>query len=432
MDIKQSPNARAVVTIGKDMTFRDYAQGAYRMRGIGVGQTITLYLIPEVVKRMEAELTAEECARPEVAVPAWLLLNSMRMESLQFVQLSVQELHNIWRKRALGSLTADSRDANALEDAAKEFGGGELATTRLRRFVGSGKAARSPQPQQQQQTTVPTGASGAAAGVGPGNTVVDNSKYTVGCLVWMLFDEDDGTQKEWIGKVSAIDPVTGLLKVIFDDGEVHHHINPNDKAVRSYGSAPTVAEFCELLASASITRWGAYVTTLQTRELQLVAEDARRIAGIGRATDGAALKACCAEMNAQSPTLVQCLATQKGQDLAAEMMALPGTAVALQRGSSAVSVASSGQDTEWLRRCIEEYREPISFTVDDYVPQPETFANKLKALVESRVPFLESAAESERAAVDAVVGKVEQVAAVTAVSDDNKNLNSEVVHENEQ
>ena len=68
MDIKQSPNARAVVTIGKDMTFRDYAQGAYRMRGIGVGQTITLYLIPEVVKRMQAELTAQECARPEVAV----------------------------------------------------------------------------------------------------------------------------------------------------------------------------------------------------------------------------------------------------------------------------------------------------------------------------------------------------------------------------
>ena len=67
MDIKQSPNARAVVTIGKDMTFRDYAQGAYRMRGIGVGQTITLYLIPEVVKRMQAELTVEECSRPEVA-----------------------------------------------------------------------------------------------------------------------------------------------------------------------------------------------------------------------------------------------------------------------------------------------------------------------------------------------------------------------------
>ena len=132
MDIKQAPNARAVVTIGKDMTFRDYAQGAYRMRGIGAGQTITLYLIPEVAKRVAEELaginptntcadmaggdvtTAQgsevlRLAAPEVAVPAWLLLNSMRMEALQFVQLSVQELHNIWRKRALETLTNDSQ-----------------------------------------------------------------------------------------------------------------------------------------------------------------------------------------------------------------------------------------------------------------------------------------------------------------------------------
>ncbi len=42
IDIKHAPNACAVLTLGKDMTFRDYAQGAYRMRGIGVGQTIHL------------------------------------------------------------------------------------------------------------------------------------------------------------------------------------------------------------------------------------------------------------------------------------------------------------------------------------------------------------------------------------------------------
>jgi hypothetical protein len=111
------------------------------------------------------------------------------------------------------------------------------------------------------------------------------------------------------------------------------------------------------------------------------------------------------------------------------MFELPGSAIDVP---APASVAHSGQDPEWLRRCIEEYREPISFTVDDYVPKPESFANKLKALVDSRVPFLESAEESARAAVSAVVAKVEQVAAVTAVSDDNKNLNSEVVHENEQ
>ena len=33
MDIKQEINAVAVVTLGKDMVFRDYSQGAYRMRG---------------------------------------------------------------------------------------------------------------------------------------------------------------------------------------------------------------------------------------------------------------------------------------------------------------------------------------------------------------------------------------------------------------
>ena len=52
MDIKQTPNACAVVTVGKDMTFRDYAQGAFRMRGIGAGQTIKLFLIPEVARRI--------------------------------------------------------------------------------------------------------------------------------------------------------------------------------------------------------------------------------------------------------------------------------------------------------------------------------------------------------------------------------------------
>eukprot|EP00463_Aulacantha_scolymantha_P003669 TRINITY_DN4548_c0_g1_i1.p4 TRINITY_DN4548_c0_g1~~TRINITY_DN4548_c0_g1_i1.p4 ORF type:complete len:51 (+),score=9.61 TRINITY_DN4548_c0_g1_i1:646-798(+) len=48
MDIKQVLNAKAVITLGKDMNFRDYAQGAFRMRGIGKGQTLELFIIPEV------------------------------------------------------------------------------------------------------------------------------------------------------------------------------------------------------------------------------------------------------------------------------------------------------------------------------------------------------------------------------------------------
>jgi hypothetical protein len=127
MDIKQGTNARAVLTLGKDMTFRDYAQGAYRMRGIGVGQTIHLYLIPEVENRIRQELalclsdkstslsssselvhaSASACSLRSslelfrLYIPMWLLVNSMKMESMQLVQLSLQELHNTWRKKAL-------------------------------------------------------------------------------------------------------------------------------------------------------------------------------------------------------------------------------------------------------------------------------------------------------------------------------------------
>ena len=50
MDIKHCINAKAALTLGKSMTFRDYAQGAYRMRGIGNGQTIEVLIIPEIEK----------------------------------------------------------------------------------------------------------------------------------------------------------------------------------------------------------------------------------------------------------------------------------------------------------------------------------------------------------------------------------------------
>lgn len=61
IDIKHSPNACAAVTVGKDSTFRDFAQGAYRMRGVGHGQTLRVLLTPEVVARVSAEVpgTAE-------------------------------------------------------------------------------------------------------------------------------------------------------------------------------------------------------------------------------------------------------------------------------------------------------------------------------------------------------------------------------------
>lgn len=142
MDIKQAPSAAAVLTVGKDMTFRDYAQGAFRMRQIGEGQALVLYLIPEVEARMQEDLKGLLAPSatvatsggsglgglaldPLTAVPAWLLLNSMRLEALQFVMLSTQELRNVWRKAALRLLLAESRAA---------AGRTSDPTHRLRRF----------------------------------------------------------------------------------------------------------------------------------------------------------------------------------------------------------------------------------------------------------------------------------------------------------
>ena len=103
MDIKQAETASAVVTIGKDMTWRDYAQGAFRMRGVGRGQRVHLYLIEEIVKMITTDLR-RPLSVPHVDVAAWLMLNSIKQQAVQSVHLTLQEMHNIWRKHALGHL----------------------------------------------------------------------------------------------------------------------------------------------------------------------------------------------------------------------------------------------------------------------------------------------------------------------------------------
>lgn len=96
MDIKHVVNATAVITLGKDMVFRDYVQGAYRMRGIGMGQKVHVFVIPEVKQLMERELSGtiipagsspdEDVVKDHVLedIVAWLILNSLRSEQTQW------------------------------------------------------------------------------------------------------------------------------------------------------------------------------------------------------------------------------------------------------------------------------------------------------------------------------------------------------------
>ena len=146
MDIKQHYTARAALTLGKDMTFRDFAQGAYRMRGIGQGQTLTLFIITEVAKLIQLEVAsgaggesvtdvelyfdfpaeaylktsilagvvadsrpfpAASAERTLQDVTAWLILNGMKSERTQFNMLCGQNVGNVWRKLAFRRLLAD-------------------------------------------------------------------------------------------------------------------------------------------------------------------------------------------------------------------------------------------------------------------------------------------------------------------------------------
>ena len=126
MDIRQAPAAVAAVTLGKDMTLRDYAQGAWRMRQIGRGQRLELIVVPEVAKLVAVAAAAGE-GRPGSSraaelerltgwrrtgaaprrlrdVLAWLVVNGMRAENVQAGLLAEQRAANIWRKHAYRAL----------------------------------------------------------------------------------------------------------------------------------------------------------------------------------------------------------------------------------------------------------------------------------------------------------------------------------------
>lgn len=77
------------------MTLRDYTQACWRMRGLGKGQTVHLYIVGEVLKLVRRVSNTGNVA---VDVLAWLTVNGMRSEKLQFLQLCHQNLANIYRK----------------------------------------------------------------------------------------------------------------------------------------------------------------------------------------------------------------------------------------------------------------------------------------------------------------------------------------------
>ena len=92
MDIKQTALAVAAITLGKDMVLRDYAQGAWRMRGLGNGQRLEVILVPEIHRLVRGVLTAEAassrssdtCSPRDVL--SWLTVRSCQSERVEEVR----------------------------------------------------------------------------------------------------------------------------------------------------------------------------------------------------------------------------------------------------------------------------------------------------------------------------------------------------------
>lgn len=106
-DIKQCSQASCALTLGKGMTLRDLAQGAWRMRGLTLGQTITLVIVPEVQKQIDSTGSTQQDAGMEARlrkVVEWLLDNSASSEQKQNLQLLGQQASNLYRSRAFDEL----------------------------------------------------------------------------------------------------------------------------------------------------------------------------------------------------------------------------------------------------------------------------------------------------------------------------------------
>ncbi|CAE7397563.1 unnamed protein product [Symbiodinium natans] len=147
MDIKQPPAGRAVLTMSKDTTLRDFAQGAFRMRGLGAGQQISVLKTPEVSTlvhqcrkacrlasgRISVTLenflspssptspTRQKEADPVVHVLVWSTANGIRQECRKQRLLCQQNFRDVWKRKArlklenVATAVYDPKDKSAVD-----------------------------------------------------------------------------------------------------------------------------------------------------------------------------------------------------------------------------------------------------------------------------------------------------------------------------
>eukprot|EP00913_Durusdinium_trenchii_P011098 g10420.t1 len=90
-DTKQPLQSYAALTLSASMTFRDYAQGAWRMRGLGKGQKLRMMIAPELAKKVAGVVKTDGELGLHDAV-AFMLSNQFDSEGseLSFLSTAVQ------------------------------------------------------------------------------------------------------------------------------------------------------------------------------------------------------------------------------------------------------------------------------------------------------------------------------------------------------
>ena len=101
IDIPHATQAMAAVTLGKDISLRDYVQGAWRMRRLGLGQRVMLLMIPEISLSVCSVSNTGDVERD---VLAWLASNTIHFEQLQQCKLLQQDMQSLWRERGMEHL----------------------------------------------------------------------------------------------------------------------------------------------------------------------------------------------------------------------------------------------------------------------------------------------------------------------------------------
>lgn len=150
IDIKHNFNALAAVTIGKDTTWRDHAQGCYRMRGIKDGQRLNLLIPPQVVSaiagdlltvpraadliKQNAESKMDDPPGPPAStdkgrkldalqvVASWLFSQQLRQMKMRFTMLQYQDVANIWRSQSLEVLKQGAKELHRVAEARANAG----------------------------------------------------------------------------------------------------------------------------------------------------------------------------------------------------------------------------------------------------------------------------------------------------------------------